>query len=40
MREFKIGDIFGELALMSNTKRQATVKADADCTLWLLDRKA
>jgi len=31
-------DSFGELALIYNTPRAATVKATADCSLWRIDR--
>jgi len=32
------GACFGELALMYNTPRAATVKASEACTLWVIDR--
>ena len=32
------GQGFGELALMYNTPRAATVKAAGPCTLWCIDR--
>merc|ERR1719375_926739 len=32
------GDVFGELALLYNAQRAASVKAKADCVLWKLDR--
>lgn len=34
------GDSFGELALMYNNPRAATVKAASDCTLWAISRMA
>ena len=34
----KQGDFFGELALLYNTKRSATITAKSDCVLWALDR--
>lgn len=32
------GSAFGELALMYNTTRAATIKASSDCKLWIMDR--
>ncbi len=32
------GTSFGELALMYNTPRAATIKASTDCKLWVIDR--
>jgi cAMP-dependent protein kinase regulator len=34
----RVGDSFGELALMYGTPRAATVKAATDCKLWAIDR--
>ena len=33
------GESFGELALLYNAPRAATIKAKTDCTLWVLDRE-
>ena len=38
VHEYHAGDGFGELALMYNAKRAATVKASTDCTAWALDQ--
>jgi cAMP-dependent protein kinase regulator len=32
------GEAFGELALLYNAPRAATIKAKTDCHLWVLDR--
>jgi len=36
---YKGGQAFGDLALLSNAPRAATILATADCTLWTLDRE-
>ncbi|CAM9372243.1 unnamed protein product [Ectocarpus sp. 8 AP-2014] len=38
LRTLKSGDAFGELALMYNSPRTATVKAVTGCLVWALDR--
>lgn len=35
---YKEGESFGELALLYNAPRAATIKAKSDCELWSLDR--
>ena len=35
---YKSGDYFGELALLSDVCRQATVKTVSDCVLFSIDR--
>lgn len=35
---YKHGDAFGELAILYNTPRAATCRAQIDCKLWTLDR--
>jgi CRP-like cAMP-binding protein len=37
---YKMGDSFGELALMYNSRRAATVRAASDCKLWSISRMA
>lgn len=39
VKSYGPGDAFGELALLYNSPRAATVKAKTNCTLWLLDRE-
>ena len=39
MRDYKSGDAFGELALLYNAPRAATIKTDSECILYSLDRQ-
>lgn len=39
IKEYHPGSSFGELALLYNTARAATIKASTDCKLWSLDRE-
>lgn len=38
MKKYDEGDAFGELALLYNAPRAATITADTSCVLWSLDR--
>lgn len=38
LKTYVSGEIFGELALMYNAPRAASIKAKTDATLWSLDR--
>ena len=39
LRHYVHGDLFGELALLYNVKRQASIKALTKVDLWVLDRE-
>jgi cAMP-dependent protein kinase regulator len=38
LKNFEAGDVFGELALLYNAPRAATIKTIDNCHLWVLDR--
>lgn len=38
LKNFEVGDVFGELALLYNAPRAASIKAISDGQLWSLDR--
>ena len=40
VRELKIGESFGELALLHDAPRSASILAVTDCLLWTLERKS
>lgn len=39
LKQYKAGDVFGELALLYNAPRAATIKAEEESLLWVLDRQ-
>ena len=39
LKKYEAGEAFGELALLYNAPRAATIKADNDALLWSLDRE-
>lgn len=39
VKDISIGDSFGELALLHNTKRSASIKAVTQCYMWGVDRR-
>ena len=39
LKEYKAGDVFGELALLYNAPRAATIQAKEESLLWVLDRQ-
>ena len=39
LKTYKPGESFGELALLYNAPRAATIRAKTDCTCWALDRE-
>jgi len=39
LKEYQPGEAFGELALLYNAPRAATIVSKTDCILWSLDRE-
>ncbi|CAD8133964.1 unnamed protein product [Paramecium pentaurelia] len=39
VKSYQPGDFFGEMALLYNEKRAATIMAFTDCVLWVLDKE-
>jgi cAMP-dependent protein kinase regulator len=39
LKHYFPGEAFGELALLYNAPRAASIQADEECTLWALDRE-
>ena len=39
LKNYYPGEAFGELALLYNAPRAASIQADEECTLWALDRE-
>lgn len=39
LRQYQSGEAFGELALLYNAPRAATITANDECILWSLDRE-
>lgn len=39
VRTYQPGEVFGELSLLYNTPRAATITTNEECTLWRLDRE-
>ena len=38
LKQYNEGDVFGELALLYNAPRAATIQAEKESLLWVLDR--
>ena len=38
LKKYNPGDVFGELALLYNAPRAASIQADSNSLLWMLDR--